>query len=54
MDKFKHTPEGFSQAIEWAKTITLNDGISLYNFVEGTYKTSEEKLSFINRVRVKS
>ena len=54
MDKFKPTTEGFSQAIQWAKTITLSDGISLYDFVDGTYKTSEEKLSFINRVRVKS
>lgn len=47
MKKFKPTPEGFLEAMEWAKTVPHENGKTLYDFVS-IFDSSEEKLSFIN------
>ena len=53
MSKFKSTPEGFSEAMEWAKTIPHENGKSLYEFVS-FLPSSEEKLHFVNMYYGKS
>jgi hypothetical protein len=53
MTKFKSTPEGFSKAMEWAKTVPHENGKTLYEFIN-TISSSEEKLSFVNTYYGKS
>jgi len=53
MSKFKSTPEGFSEAMEWAKTVPHENGKTLYEFIS-TISSSEEKLSFVNTYYGKS
>jgi len=53
MSKFPATPEGFNEAMEWAKTIPHQNGKTLYDFIS-ILPSSEEKLMFVNRYRGKS
>lgn len=48
MSKFKSTPEGFSEAMEWAKTIPHENNKTLFDFIS-VLPSSEEKLSFVNK-----
>ena len=50
MDKFSYSADGFSKAMEWAKTYVIEDGKTLYEAVRGL-PNSEEKLHFINKYR---
>jgi hypothetical protein len=47
MSKFPATPEGFNEAMEWAKTIPHQNGKTLYDFIS-ILPSSEEKLMFVN------
>lgn len=53
MSKFKSTPEGFYDAMEWAKTIPHENGGTLFDFIS-ILPSSEEKLSFVNKYYGKS
>ena len=53
MTKFKSTPEGFFEAMEWAKTVPHENGETLYELVS-KLPSSEEKLSFVNMYYGKS
>lgn len=53
MSKFSYTPEGFSEAMEWAKTIPHENGKTLFEFISN-FPSSEEKLSFVNTYYGKS
>ena len=53
MTKFNYTPEGFNEAMEWAKSVPHENGKSLYEFIS-TISSSEEKLSFVNTYYGKS
>jgi len=53
MSKFEPTPEGFYQAMEWAKTIPHENGKTLYDFIS-ILDSSEEKLSFVNTYKGKN
>lgn len=48
MTKFKSTPEGFDEAMEWAKTVPHENGKTLYEFIN-VLPTSQEKLYYINK-----
>ena len=50
MSRFESTPEGFNEAMEWAKTVPHENGKTLYDAIKGL-PTSEEKLHFINKYR---
>lgn len=53
MSKFTYTPEGFSDAMEWAKTIPHENGGTLFDFIS-ILPSSEDKLSFVNMYYGKS
>jgi len=48
MNKFPSTPDGFYEAMEWAKTVSHENGITLFDFIK-TIPSSEERLSFVNK-----
>jgi len=53
MSRFESTPEGFNEAMEWAKTVPHENGKTLYNFVN-ILSSSEEKLMIVNAFYGKS
>jgi hypothetical protein len=53
MNKFKYSPEDFQKAVEWSKTIIIEDGKTLYDVANKFSSESVEFLSFINNFKTK-
>jgi hypothetical protein len=51
MVKFKFTPEDFQNAVEWSKTVIIEENKTLYDVAKSFSSDSVEMLSFINNFK---
>ena len=49
MEKFKYNSSDYDKAVEWSKSVILENGISLYDVAKSHSSESSEFLSFVNR-----
>jgi hypothetical protein len=53
MSKFKYNPEDFQKAVEWSKTVIIENDKTLYDIAKRYSSESVEFLSFINNFKRK-
>lgn len=49
MEKFKYGSSDYEKAVEWSKSVILENGRSLYDVAKSHSSESSEFLSFVNK-----